>query len=217
MGRLEDEVRELILEQHRSLAAFARETGISKNTLYSALDNGFAGSTLATIKPIVESLGLDISEFAKGNVVALDDGSRSVPVPIYGDIAAGKPIDQNRVKDYFPLPYDLYKAHPNAFMLRVRGSSMNRVLPDGHYALVDPESTVDSSSDLYAVSIGQEKATIKHVRMLSNGIELFPDSDDPTHHPMVFDYADPELPEVRLIGRVVWHCPPTGQRDLEGE
>ena len=88
---------------------------------------------------------------------------------------------------------------------------MNRVLPDGHYALIDPCDEIRTSGQIYAIAVGDSAATIKHVRVLGNGLELVPDSDDPTHHPMVFDYADEALPEIRVIGRVVWHCPPVGK------
>ena len=85
---------------------------------------------------------------------------------------------------------------------------MNRVLPNGSYALVSPCSIADSTGSLYAVTVGENAATVKRVRVLENGLELQPDSDDPTFHPIVFDRADEETPTVSIIGKVVWHCPP---------
>ena len=96
--------------------------------------------------------------------------------------------------------------------MRVEGNSVNNRIPNGHYALIEPCATADNPSALYAVSVGGDKATLKLVRRLSNGIELIPDSDDPTIHSMVFDYADPNAEEVRIIGRVVWSCPPIDPR-----
>lgn len=210
MGRLEYEVRELILDQDRSLAAFARRIGISKNTLYSALHNGFAGSTLSTINPIVEALGLDITEFAQGRAVAFDHHRKSVPVPLFDSITANTPIEFDNADDVFPIPAELHQAYPQAFMLKARGTSMNRVLPEGSYALIEPCSKAESVSEIYVVGIGGETATLKHVRPLSNGVELIPDSDDPTHHPIVYDRADESAPSICILGRVVWHCSPLG-------
>lgn len=208
MGRLEDEVRELILESNRSLAAFARKIGLPEHTLYSALNNGLAGATLTTVLPILMELNLDVFEFAKGRIVPVVDDTKSVLVPVYGSISAGIPIESATADDLFPIPVELHATYPNAFMLRVEGTSMNRVLPDGCFALVNPCSDVAASGEMYAVAVGSETATVKHVRKLANGLELRPDSDDPTHHPLVFDHADENAPEVRIIGRIVWWCPP---------
>lgn len=60
----------------------------------------------------------------------------------------------------------------------------------------------------YAVCVNGYKATIKRVRKLANGVELVPDSHDPTQRPIVFDYADDDAEEVTVIGRVVWATMP---------
>ena len=94
-----------------------------------------------------------------------------------------------------------------AFYLRVKGESMNRVLPNGSYALVCPTSEVVDGS-VYAVSVGSSNATVKRVRKLNNGIALEPDSNDPTYKSQVFDYGDGERETLSVIGRVVWFCVP---------
>ena len=85
--------------------------------------------------------------------------------------------------------------------------SMNRVLPNGSYALVCPTAEVVDGS-VYAVSVGLSDATVKRVRKLNNGIALEPDSNDPTYKPQVFDYGDGERETLSVIGRVVWFCVP---------
>lgn len=208
MGKLEEEVAQLIEFQYGSKAAFARAINLPEQTLYTVLSHSIASASLATVMPIAAELSLDPFELANGRLVKIDRTSGSVDVPFFGSIAAGQPIEPTEAESTFPIPASLHEMHPNAFMLRVEGTSMNRVLPDGYYVLVDPCDTADASGQLYAVAVGDSAATIKHVRVLSNGLELRPDSDDPTHHPIVFDYADPHAPQVRVIGRVVWHCPP---------
>jgi len=208
MGKLEEEVAQLIEFQYGSKAEFARTINIPEQTLYTVLSHSLANASLSTVMPIAAELSLDPFELANGKLVQLDQKQGSVDVPFFGNIAAGQPIEPSNAMGTFPIPTTLHATYPDAFMLRVEGTSMNRVLPDGYYALIDPCDTADTSGQLYAVAVGDNAATIKHVRILSNGLELRPDSDDPTHHPVVFDYANADAPEVRIIGRVVWHCPP---------
>lgn len=209
MGRLEDEVRDLILDNHRNLAEFARTIGIPEHTLYSALRNGLSGATLTTVIPIAQALKLDPAAIAKGQVLPVQTSRKpAVFVPVVGSIAAGTPLEPDEADDVFPIPAELHERYPRAFILRVEGNSMNRILGNGYLALIDPRTDIDVSGQLYVVLIGNGRATIKRVRLLDNGLELLPDSDDPTYHPIVFDRGNPDAEPVLIIGKVVWYCPP---------
>lgn len=130
-----------------------------------------------------------------------------IEVPLYGSIAAGKPIEMFQIEDTFTIPRQMRERYPDSFLLKVCGESMNKILPNGSYALVNPTSeAIDGKA--YAVAVNGYDATIKRVRHLDNGIELLPDSTDPTIRPMVFDYADPEAETVTVIGEVVWYVVP---------
>ena len=86
---------------------------------------------------------------------------------------------------------------------------MNRVLPNGCLALVDPtlrDHVV--SGNAYAVCVNGHDATIKRVRVLENGVELDPDSTDLTFHPTVYDNTIPDTETVTIIGEVVWYTVP---------
>lgn len=125
-------------------------------------------------------------------------------VPLYGSIAAGVPLAIIPVEDTFPIPIEVHKRYPNAFLLRVSGESMNHVLPDGSYALVDPDQNEIKSTAAYALCVADGDATIKRIKRLANGIELLPDSKDPTFKPVIFDFEDNSPEEITIIGRVVW-------------
>ena len=130
-------------------------------------------------------------------------------VPIVADIAAGVPIEQDEVIDNMPIPIEVSGRHPHAFLLRVTGSSMNRVLPDGCYALVDPDrrgNVVENKP--YAVKINGDMATVKRLRRLSDGWLLVPDSYDATWKPIEMHVGDPLFSEMRIIGEVVWYTLP---------
>lgn len=132
----------------------------------------------------------------------------TVDVPSYGAIAAGTPIEMVEVKDSQPVPVKVHERFPKAFLLKVEGESMNRILPNGSYALIDPAQKEPISGKPYAVCVNGYDATIKRVVKLSNGFELTPDSSDPTFRPTVYDFNEPGTDPVTIIGRVVFYVLP---------
>ena len=210
MGKVEEGIRELISERYDSVPKFAKAIGIPEQTVYSALRNGIMGVSATTLMPIVEGLDLDVQQLARGRVVVNSKLARgSVEVPLFGSVSAGRPTEPELADDVFPIPLALHLRYPEAFLLRVDGESMNNILPNGCYALVDPCKTIDRSNQPYAVAVGQECATVKRVRVLSNGYELLPDSSDPTFRPVILDFNEVDAETVSVIGEVVWYCLPT--------
>ncbi len=129
--------------------------------------------------------------------------------PLYGSIAAGEPIEMLATEEMCPIPGVLAKRFPRAFYLKISGESMNRRLPNGSYALINPEEKDVESGKVYAVCVGSSDATVKRVRKLQNGIILEPDSADPTYKPQVYDYGEAVPGEtLSVIGRVVWYTVP---------
>lgn len=135
-----------------------------------------------------------------------DDGC--VDVPIYGEIAAGTPIDMAEFEDEFPIPVKIRKKHPESGLLRVKGSSYNRSIPDGYLALVDFSDKEPNERDPFAVCVNGYSATIKRIRPLANGFELIPNSYDPTYLSTIYDYNKDDTEEVTVIGKVVWATMP---------
>lgn len=129
-------------------------------------------------------------------------------VPLYGAIAAGTPIEMLTVDGSYPIPSHVRKKYPDSYLLKVEGESMNRVLPNGCYALVDPRQTADCNGAPYAVCVNGYDATIKRVRKLNNGFELVPDSNDPTYEKRTYNFNEPDTETVTVIGRVVYYVLP---------
>ena len=68
----------------------------------------------------------------------LTEVSDMVPVPLLGSIAAGTPIEMINIDETYDIPAYMHDRYPQAFLLKVVGDSMNRVLPKGCYALINP-------------------------------------------------------------------------------
>jgi repressor LexA len=152
-------------------------------------------------------LGTRFSEQIPGSIKVVEM-SEFIDVPIYGSIAAGTPIDMMEIDDSYPLHRKMHDRYPNGFMLRTEGNSMNRLIPNGYLALIDPDEREPNDKDVFAVCVNGYTATLKHVKRLANGFELIPDSYDPTYISTVYDYNKNETEEITIIGKAVWATMP---------
>ena len=214
MGTFEREVGEIVRDRFGSVAEFARITNLNEQTLHSLFSQGnFGNARSSTVERIAGALEVDLSWLMRGKLV--DSSARFkgfVEVPLFGSIAAGQPISPTVTDERFPIHVELAERYPNAFLLRISGTSMNRILPDGCYALINPCSEVERQGQPYALTVGTTDATVKRVHVLGNGLELIPDSTDPTFRPKVYDFGEQGTEEVVVIGQVVWYCLPLNWR-----
>ena len=128
--------------------------------------------------------------------------------PVHFEVAAGTPIWMQETTLELPAPSEILRKHPKAVFVRVDGDSMNRVLPDGCYALIDTDSTEVPDGTACCVTVNGYSATIKRVHHLSNGYMLAPDSTNPENKPIIYNYDEDGTEEVRIIGEVVWYMVP---------
>lgn len=202
-----DNVARARAEKGLSQRALAAKLGISNGTV-AAWETKGTWPNPETANKLQEVLGVSLGELFTPYSLPRDSYS-SQEVRVYGRIAAGTPIEMDEGDFGFPCPSYLIEKYPHAFYLLVEGESMNRVLPDGCYVLVDPDQRESIiSGQTYAVCVNGYDATVKRVRMLANGVELLPDSLDPTYRPMVFDRGVEGTETVTIIGRVVWYTVP---------
>lgn len=215
MESLEEAIGRLIKEKYGSVPKFAKAIDVAASSVYSALDRGMANTRTELTDKIYRELNIDwdtasLTDFKGLKLKSQTSGFGGfVEVPLYGSISAGTPIEMVPVDDRHPIPDVMHEKYPDAFLLRVSGESMNRIIPNGAYVLVDPrqkEPEVDGQP--YAVCVNGFDATVKRVRRLANGVQLVPDSNDPTYPVQTFDFADPDVETVTVIGRVVWYCVP---------
>ncbi len=190
---------------------FAEAIGVSQTTV-SAWECGVGTPRKKAINSIIEHFpGLQFDDimgeeqgFAKK--VVRTGKSGFVPVPLYGSVAAGKPIEMIEVDDMKEAPARFVDADPDCYLVRVRGNSMNHRIQDSDFALVSPKYTEPNDHDMFLVTVNGDDATIKLVRVLENGVELLPDSYDPTFRPRLLDFGDDATPPFRVLGKVVWWC-----------
>jgi len=114
--------------------------------------------------------------------------------PILGTIHAGGPtIAVEEIQGFLPLPID-QRAHPNAFLLRVKGDSMiGAHIEEGDLVVVDPDAT-PVEGDICVAIIGED-ATVKKIEKRRNGFYLVP--ENPHYNPIFITR------ETKIIGKVI--------------
>lgn len=194
-------------------AAIARAADVSEATV-SAWRRG-AQPRKNNLEKLVEyyCVSLDDLTSSEFGLAAKEHGFVShkdgyVDAPIYGTIAAGTPLEMIEDSDTFPVPERIAAAHPKGGFLRVRGNSFDRTLPDGCLAYIDFDMCEPNEFDAFAVCVNGYAATIKRIRVQPNGVQLVPNSNDPSYQPMTYDYTAHGTDEVTIIGKVVWATMP---------
>lgn len=84
---------------------------------------------------------------------------------------------------------------------------MNKVVPNGAYALIDPYMGEEPvNGDVVAIQVNGYEATLKRFFRLPNTIVLEPDSYNPEHTAQ--NLTVPEMETLRVIGKMVWYMSP---------
>ena len=123
-------------------------------------------------------------------------------LPIVGAAHAGDPSPAYEL-DGGTLDCPEEYCREGNFFIRINGDSMDRQLVDGTYALIDVHAQV-KSGDIALVKVNGDDATVKRVKLLDGIAVLEPDSSNPSHRRRMIDSSDPESPEVRILGKVVY-------------
>lgn len=200
---------------------------MTADKLGSLLDPPLSGKTIISYEsgrtqPNADTLiqmcvifGVPISEFycKSEEYVNSVESNVYIDLPIYGEIAAGTPIEMLEIDAVNPCPIQVLNPNHKYGWLRVVGNSYTKGgIYDGMLALVDFDEIEPVANKPFAVCVNGYSATIKSVQRLENGIELIPNSYDPTFKPIIFDYTLDDTEEVTIIGRVVWASYPVDYR-----
>lgn len=193
-------IKRLRTENNWTQEQLAEKVGVTRATV-TQWETGWSQPRMGAVQRLAGAFGVSVSEVV--------DNVRSAgfsPVPLHGRVAAGVPIEMLEVDEMREAPSRYVEDDPQAFMVRVVGDSMNRCIHDGEFALVSPKYTEPNERDMFLVTVNGYDATIKRVRRLANGVELVPDSYDPTYRPKVYDFGEEGTPAIKILGKVVWWC-----------
>lgn len=117
-------------------------------------------------------------------------------VPIIGLASAGNWREAIlKAGGVMPMPKGVAKSR--AFAVEVKGDSMDKLVPEGGYVVVDPDETQLYSDRVYLIQNNEHEAQIKLYR--SNPARFEPASTNELHE-TIYMGQEP----IKVIGRVVW-------------
>ncbi len=126
-------------------------------------------------------------------------------IPIIGKIAAGTPLDAiEDIVDKINPPYDMRNID-NLFGLVVNGDSMNKIVPNGNYAILKKQQEVENG-EIAAVIVNGNYATLKKVYKFTDLIILEPCSYDENFIDQ--KYTKDNCEDIKIIGKFLYSVSP---------
>ncbi len=200
-------LKELRENKGMSQAEFAADFGVTQ----SAVGNWESGSR----KPNIDKIRKIAAYFNVPISVLIDDeGNRSknesvhsagVRIPVYGNVAAGIPIEAiDNFDSTNPDDWEEIDQHTAAngeyFALRIKGESMEPKISSGDIVIVRKQEDVENG-DIAIVCVNSDEATCKKIKKTPEGIMLI--SLNPAYEPMFFTKKQVQTLPITILGRVV--------------
>lgn len=133
----------------------------------------------------------------------LNDGlitKRGVKIPVFGNVAAGIPIDAiTDIEDYEEITEEL-AASGEYVALKIKGDSMEPKMSQGDVVIVRVQPTIESG-EIAIVLINGDNATCKKVKKTEEGVMLI--SLNSAYEPMFYSNNQIEELPIRIFGKVV--------------
>lgn len=126
-------------------------------------------------------------------------------IPVIGKIAAGTPIEA--VQDIVDRIIPPYKTNntDELFGLVVNGDSMNKIVPNGHYAVLKKQPDVENG-EIAAVIVNGHYATLKKVYKFTDLMVLEPCSYDASFKDQ--QYSRDNCEDIKIIGKFLYSVSP---------
>lgn len=136
-----------------------------------------------------------LAEFFGMGSIEPEESENLVWVPVIGIAAAGSWREAIEVPAFL-VPQIRSPNCNKAFAVQVDGDSMNLLLPERSYAVIDPDQRELRNNRVYLIQNGSGETTIK--RFCNEPARFEPVSDNPAHNVIQIGEHD-----ITVIGRVV--------------
>lgn len=197
-------LKRIRLDSGLTQAELADKLGIT-NRAVGAWESGRSKPRLDKMKElavlfdttVTDLMGEDATEAVRPN------GAQYVTLPVLVAGHAGEFTDEFGPDEVADVPISVLERvnDPDAYLMRVRGSCMNRRFADGENALLSPRCE-PRNGDAVAAEYNGEMILRSYYRGAST-LVLSPDSYEDGYTDIVFD--DPENASVNFRGVVKWH------------
>lgn len=197
---MQNRLKELRKERHITQEKMAELLGVSY-VQYFKYEKGQTDLSTPTLIKLAEIFNCTTDEIlglptkAVVNVFPLE---KPIMLPVYGEIAAGTPInaDQSPTGEY--IYEDQVYGDGNHIVLRVVGDSMSPDIVNGSYAIIRCQNYAQPNQ-IVAVCLEDNSATLKKYVPQPNGIVIF-QPINPTYQPIVVTKRQMENGDAVIIG-----------------
>ncbi|MEH6943559.1 LexA family protein [Bacillus sp. JJ722] len=215
-----DNIKKFLKEHEMTQGQLAEKIGVAKSTMsdymnYRSKPGAGALEKMSAVFGVTKS---DIDTTYKSVVPEIIDGEiglirqeseecnfKGKKIPILGKIAAGVPLEAiEDIVDCVLPPYPR-KENDELFGLVVNGESMNKVVPNGHYAVIRKQPDVENG-EIAAVFINDSNATLKRVYKFTNLIVLEPLSHNSTFTDQ--HYTQDNCEDIKILGKFLYGISP---------
>lgn len=126
-------------------------------------------------------------------------------ITVFGKVCAGDGFDAfEDALDKINNPYPSRRGH-DLFALKVKGDSMNNVVGDGLYAIINKQSIVENG-EIAVVLIDRQIGMLKKFYKFDDMVVLRPDSTNPEHVPLTF--VGEEANSIKILGKFIGFVSP---------
>ncbi len=192
-------LRRIMYESQKTSADLSRDLNISKATISSWV-NGTRVPRMKKMDMLCDYFHIKRTDLMEEHSAEDDDTVKAVRIPVYGEVAAGIPIEMiTNIEDWEEIPAVMARGG-EYFALRVHGDSMEPKISDGDVVIIRKQEDAESG-DLVIATINGESATCKKLRKYPDGIALV--STNPAYEPFYFSAKEVLEKPVRILGKVV--------------
>lgn len=130
----------------------------------------------------------------------ISGSTATLPLRTLGKVHAGVMDDDTICDDEeIQVPERVVLAYPDAFLLRVEGNCMDRVIPEGSHVVVVPHKAPTNGS-IVVIRDDTYEAIMRRYYKGSSALMLSPDSYEEEYQDIIVHDGQ----EITLIGVVVW-------------
>ncbi|HFU7087173.1 TPA: LexA family protein [Bacillus cereus] len=215
-------IKKLLKQHDMTQSDLANQIGIARSTMsdYMNYRSKPGAGVLEKMAVVFGVTKADIDTTYKNSRVELIDGElqlvkekhidynekvKASEISILGKIAAGTPIEAVQdIVDKIIAPYQTNNID-ELFGLVVHGESMNKIVPNGHYAILKKQLDVENG-EIAAVIVNGHYATLKKVYKFTDLMVLEPCSHDESFKDQQFSQNNCE--EIKIIGKFLYSVSP---------
>lgn len=197
-------------QQNITQEELAKIAGVSRGAV-SQWEGGFSEPRMGAIQKIadhfhilksnlIEDNGMDNTSQSSLHKLTAIGSTATLPLRTLGKVHAGVMDDDTICDDEeIQVPERVVLAYPDAFLLRVEGNCMDRVIPEGSHVVVVPHKEPTNGS-IVVIRDDAYEAIMRRYYKGSSALMLSPDSYEEEYQDIIVHDGQ----EITLIGVVVW-------------